>query len=215
MSEAQSPHLGEMGELSSEELACRTQAGSSACFERLVKRYEGRLLHFLLQRTQYAEDAEDLLQETFARAYRRIKYYNPKWKFSTWVFTIAWRLACNHRRRTRRPSLADASWRPDEISNPWAIVSEREEKENLWALVGKLLSEKQFTALWFRYVEAMPIKEIAEVMGKNQNHIEMLLFRSRSLLAKKLKGTSVAEAVGQLRQTATKVQPTRYRQGDK
>jgi RNA polymerase sigma-70 factor (ECF subfamily) len=192
MAQGQSPHLGEDGNISSEELACRAQAGSSVCFEELVKRYEGKLLNFLAQRTQRAEDAEDLLQETFARAYRRIGYYNPKWKFSTWLFTIASRLACNHRRKVRRPSLENVSLHADEVANPWAIVSQQEEKENLWGLAGELLSENQFTALWFRYSEGMPIKEIAKVMGKSQNNIKVLLFRSRSLLAKKLKGRESA-----------------------
>ena len=192
MAQGQSPHLGEMRDISSEELARRTQAGSSACFEELVNRYEGRLLNFLVRRTQYTEEAEDLLQETFARAYRRIGYYNPKWKFSTWLFTIASRLACNHRRKVRRPSLENAGLHADEAANPWAIVSQQEEKENLWGLAGELLSENQFTALWLRYSEGMPVKEIAQVMGKSQNNIKVLLFRSRSLLAKKFKGRESA-----------------------
>ena len=60
MANAQPSHGDKLGQLSSEELACRTQAGSSACFGELVKRYEGRLLSFLIQRTQQLPDADDL-----------------------------------------------------------------------------------------------------------------------------------------------------------
>ncbi|NIA06319.1 MAG: sigma-70 family RNA polymerase sigma factor [Actinobacteria bacterium] len=192
MAQGQSPHLGEMGEISSEELACRTQAGSSACFEELVNRYEGRLLNFLVRRTRYIEEAEDLLQDTFARAYHKIKQYNPKWRFSTWLFTIAGRLAYNQRRRPHKQSLDEAQLPWAKEHNPLTIVARQEEKENLWALAEELLSQKQFTALWFRYVEGMSIKEIARVMGKTQNYIKVVLFRSRSLLAKKLKGRGMA-----------------------
>ena len=73
-----------LARLSDEELACRTQAGSSACFGELVRRHEQRLLRFLMQRTRHLHDAEDLLQDTFARAYQRIGSYNPAWRLSTW-----------------------------------------------------------------------------------------------------------------------------------
>ena len=196
MAKAQPPHGEKLGKLSSEELACRTQAGSSACFGELVKRYEARLLNFLIQRTQQEQDAEDLLQETFARAYQRIRFYDPRWKFSTWLFTIASRLACSHRRKLRSPLLDDARLLPAEGCNPLAIISQEEEKENLWALAAELLSKNQHAALWLRYAEGMSVKQISRVMCKTQTHVKVLLFRGRSSLARNLRVRAVAERTG-------------------
>ena len=188
-----SPGESEIVGLTNEELACQAQVGSSDCFAELVKRYEGRLLHFLTQRTQHQEDAEDLLQETFARAYRKIHRYNPRWKFSTWLFTIASRLASNQWRRSNRSSLDYARLLPAETASPSSIISQREEKENLWGLAAEVLSKSQYTALWLRYVEGMLVKEIAKVMRKTQNHVKVLLFRGRSLLAQNLGCATRAE----------------------
>ena len=215
MAKAQPSHGEKLGEVSAEELARRTQAGSSACFEELVNRYEGRLLNFLVRRTQHREEAEDLLQETFVRAYRKIEQYNSKWRFSTWLFTIAARLAYDQQRKPHKRSFDEIQLISDEEHNPLTIVVRQEEKENLWALADELLSQKQFTALWFRYVEEMSIKEIARAMGKTQNHIKVILFRSRSLLGKNLKGTEMAGGTAIPNRPAIEGRSVRERLGGK
>jgi len=85
--------------LSDKELVCRVQTGSQSCFAELVQRYTGRLYHFLRLKTSTVQDAEDLVQETFLKAYRNIDRYHPNWKFSTWIFTMAIRLSIDHHRR--------------------------------------------------------------------------------------------------------------------
>ena len=190
------PHLGDRGGLSSEELACHTQAGSSACFEELVTRFEGRLLHFLAQRSRNVHEAEDLLQETFARAYHKIEKYDSRWRFSTWLFTIAARLACNQRRKPSRQSLEDVHLLPAEGDDPLTIVARQEEKNNLWTLAAELLNENQYTALWLQYAQGMSVKEVSKVMGKTQTNVKVLLFRGRFALARNLRITNSAGRVG-------------------
>ena len=77
-------------------LVSRAQHGSLPCFAELVKRFEGRLFNFLVRRTVTTHDAEDLVQDAFVRAWQRIDQYDPRWQFSTWLFTIANRLAITH-----------------------------------------------------------------------------------------------------------------------
>ncbi|MCK4625235.1 MAG: RNA polymerase sigma factor [Phycisphaerae bacterium] len=183
----------ELSALSDEELACRAQAGSSACFGELVSRHENRLLRFLVRRTGHVQDAEDLLQETFARAYQRIQLYKPAWKVTTWLFTIASRLVCSHFRKSKEQLLPSSrNLRPGQ-TDPAEIVSGREEKENLWALAAEVLSENQHLALWLRYAEEMSVKEISQVMDKTQTHVKVLLFRGRSCLARKLRPVEVPD----------------------
>ena len=84
-----------------EELALEAQAGSRRCFEELTARYSSKLYHFLRPKISNVSDVEDIIQETFYKLYKNIFRYDPKWKFSTWLFTIATRLAYSHFRRSR------------------------------------------------------------------------------------------------------------------
>ena len=82
-----------------EQLAIRAAEGCLDSFEQLVHRFQVPLLHFLTRYTRRTEDAEDITQESFVLAYENIKRFRPKWRFSTWLFTIARRQAITCARR--------------------------------------------------------------------------------------------------------------------
>lgn len=168
-----------------EELAILAQDGSLPAYAELVTRFQGRLYNFLLRRTRRAADAEDLAQETFVRAWQRLKGYDPRWRVSTWLFTIAQRLAVSHHRRQRREFGLAA---PESLGAP-AADSRAEWRETragagrVWALGERVLSEDQRTAVWLRYAEDLSISEIAVVMGKSHVGVRVCLFRARQALA--------------------------------
>lgn len=180
--------MAPLSEQSPEELAVRAQSGGSAalsCYGELVTRFEGRLFNFLSRRTHCRSDAEELTQEAFTRAWERIGSYNPAWKFSTWLYTIAARLAVSKHRRAVRESSWDSF---DRASPPAADRLETQDDRRLgarlWALAERELSRDQQTALWLRYAEDMSIGEISRVMGKSQVSIRVSLFRARQALAR-------------------------------
>jgi len=175
---------------SDEGLAARAAAGSRAAFEELVNRYTGRLFHFLKLRSASREDLEDLVQETFLKAYRNISRYDAKWKFATWLYTMAVRLAISRHRaagtgrvRTGAEDLECSSPGPQETL---LRGEEAQRQKNIWNVAGTL-SPSAYEALWLRYAEDMPVKDIARAMGKTQVGIRALLYRSRMKLAKRLK----------------------------
>jgi len=177
--------------LSAEELARRAQEGCRASFAYLVDRYAMSLLRFLHRRTGNLQDAEDLVQDTFVRAYANIDRYQSSYKFSTWLFTIARRLATSRLRSRRRPRpLIEAETCSPE---PDVLVSQQETRQNLWA-AAETLSVGQYEALWLRYGRDMPIKEIARVMGRSQVGVRVLLCRARTALAARLRNMA-AEAL--------------------
>ena len=69
------------------------KAGSVSAFADLVKSYRVRLLRFLLTRCASYADAEDAVQDTLIAAYRYLHSYDPRWRFSTWLYRIAIRKA--------------------------------------------------------------------------------------------------------------------------
>lgn len=188
ISRASAPALSDA---SAEELAVRAQQGGTdgvKAFSELVERFNGRLYNYLARRFAYA-DAEDLTQETFIRAWQRIETYNPRYRFSTWLFTIGTRLAVSHGRSARRSQPLELVGDPGRSEEPGAAAVRQEERRRIWSMVGELLNEEQQTAMWLRYVEGMAIVEIARVMGRTQVSVRVMLFRARGILAEKLEQT--------------------------
>ncbi len=187
-----------------EQLALRAAAGgggSLEAFGELVRRFELRLFNFLLRRTASRADAEDLTQEAFIRAWERIHRYEPRWRFSTWLFTIAARLAVSHHRK-RRPTLrwieAEDEHAPHSPATPHGEPDRDTDLAagaKLWALAGRVLTPEQHTGLWLRYAEDMSIDEIAVVLKKSQVGVRVMLFRARQVLAEQLEREAQASAV--------------------
>ncbi|MHC4415653.1 MAG: RNA polymerase sigma factor [Planctomycetota bacterium] len=178
-------------------LAGRARAGSLPCFAELVERFEGRLFNFLLRRAGSVADAEDLTQETFVRAWERIGQYNPRWQFSTWLFTIAGRLAIAHHRRRRRERTTGIRLHPatPDGEDPARATGDREQFHLLWDVADRVLNETQRAALWLRYAEDLSIKDIARVLDKTPVAVRVVLFRARERLGRQQgKGARTAPA---------------------
>jgi RNA polymerase sigma-70 factor (ECF subfamily) len=176
---------GALRALSPEDLAERAAAGSVASYGELVTRFEARVFNFLLRKMGSRADAEDLAQEAFVRAWERIKSYDRQWRFSTWLFTIASRLAVSHYRRQRPVVSSGELDRADAPCGEADRDSEADKKlgAHLWVLAAETLGEEQHEALWLRYAEDMEIGEIAAVMGKTHVSVRVCLFRARQALA--------------------------------
>ncbi|MBN2475443.1 MAG: sigma-70 family RNA polymerase sigma factor [Pirellulales bacterium] len=167
---------------SDEQLASRAQQGCSASFEELVRRYQVPLLHFLQRRTA-AADAEDLVQDTFVRAYEKLHQYRAGCRFPAWLFTIAHRLSVNRQRRRRPTADSEAvEAARDEAPAPPQLAAEKESRQRLWDLAAKVLSEPQVTAMWLFYVEEMSVQEIARVQSRTRVGVKTMLFRARKKL---------------------------------
>jgi RNA polymerase sigma-70 factor (ECF subfamily) len=166
--------------VSDEELARRTQAGSRQSFEELIARYGRRLFCYLKPKIASDQDAEDIVQETFLRLYRNIERYDSRWKFSTWLYTTAGRLAISHYRahshKRRLESAAQVALKT--ISPP----HDDDLHSNIWD-AARGLKPSQYEAIWLRYVEGLPLKEIADALGKSPLAVRLLLHRARLNLA--------------------------------
>ena len=165
-------------------LAIAAKGGCIDSFEQLVVRLEGRLFAFLFQKTRNHHLAQDLLQSTFATAYRKLHQYKPKYAFTAWIYTIASRLAINHFRR-RKPVEAENTDRVVE-ANPRSDLMASEKARGIWDQARELLPENQFTALWHFYGEERNLAETAGVMNKSVGSVKVLLHRARRKLAEEL-----------------------------
>lgn len=181
-------------EASSEELArgiCaskRDSAEARAAFGQLVERHEASILRFLRTRTANEADAEELAQEVFLRAWRKLELFDPSYRFSTWLFTLARHVAIG-RVRTRRERVADDDDAHEERcsaavdDDPSRGLWERERAHGVWAIADRVLSSEQREALWLRYAEDLSAEEIGAVLSRSPAAVRVLLFRARTALA--------------------------------
>lgn len=168
--------------VSDERLALRAAGGCVESYETLVRRFQVPLLRFLRARTD--ADCEDLVQDTFVRAYRNLHRYRDTWRFSTWLFTIARRLCINAKRKNRpladSPSLDSfQAATPD----PGELAADSESRGRLWRLAADALTERQYTGLWLYYVDDLSVREIAQVLGRSESAVKTMMFRARKCLA--------------------------------
>jgi RNA polymerase sigma-70 factor, ECF subfamily len=161
-----------------EELVAATLGGSTPAFAELVERYQQRLLRFLLTRCATRADAEDALQDTFLNAYRYLASYRPRWRFSTWLYRIAIRNAAQRRGGESLPYTDH----PDDSADPLAACIRDSERNNAWHAASRILAPEARAALWLRYVEDLPIREVARALGRSPAWTKVTLMRSRRRL---------------------------------
>jgi len=174
-----------IAERTDEELAREARAGSRRSFEELANRYKRRLFAYLRPRLGSDQDAEDAVQDTFLKLYRNIGSYDPAYRFSTWLYTSANRLAIDSFRRGRAARTVLVSDRGGDIPDPAAAGEGEPGGSGLWD-AARTLGESRFRVLWLRYGEDMTIEEIAAVLGRTQLAVRVLLHRARTGLAGKL-----------------------------
>ena len=150
-------------------------------FSELVERYQERLLRFLLARSVSRADAEDAMQDTFISAYRYLASFDPRWRFSTWIYRIAIRNAWRGARAAGMEELAAET--ADDAAGPLEECIANSERENMWLVARRRLSPDAYTAMWLRYVEDMPVRDIATALDKSLSWTKVTLLRARRRLS--------------------------------
>ena len=162
-----------------EKLVEQSLEGSELAFSELVERYQDRLLRFLLTRAASRADAEDAVQDTFISAYRYLHSYNPKWRFSTWIYRIAIR---NAMRQTTGTEQGIEHIVDENAADPLEACIVAAEGQNAWLVAKRLLNEDAYNAMWLRYAEELSIKEVAQALDKTQSWAKVTLMRGRRSL---------------------------------
>ncbi len=160
-------------------LARQAREGSSAAFGTLVHRHHGRVYGFLLTLTRHRQDAEDLTQETFLRAWNKFHLFDPAMPLLPWLFTIARRQSIAALRKSR-PLPADLPF-PGEPEPACGSLW-------LWDVAKRDLSADAYSALWLHYREELPLKDVAVILGKREGAVKVILHRARKSLAETLRG---------------------------
>jgi len=166
------------------EFVARAQRGSLDAFSQIVRALQDRLYNFLRQRTRCDQDAEDLTQETFLRAWREIARYDARHAFSTWLFTIGSRLAIDRSRARTLPMAAGSDHAPEAAStkHPADQLMTHEASANIWEIAQHVLTDSQRAALWLRFAEDLPPATIARILDMSAVNVRVTLHRAQKQL---------------------------------
>lgn len=180
---------------SDEELIERFQRGDLYAFDLIVKRYKDQLLNFVFRFVGNHEEAEDIVQETFLRVYRKRKAYKRIAKFSTWIYTIAGNLARTElRRRKRRKlfSVTDMGYEnkdyeiTDEGHSPETHVDGIIQEEIIQKEINNL-SPKFREVILLRDVQELSYEEISKIIKVPIGTVKSRVNRGRLKLQNRLK----------------------------
>ncbi len=167
-------------------------AGRDSAMNGIMRRWQDRLIGFLIRMVGDHTTACDLAQETFVRLYRHRASYNPHQSFSTWIFTIAANLARNHHRWSKRhpealtdPQEIAAGSPPDGAPDPHARAAAREKLAAVQRAMAALPSEQREVLVLSVY-EHLSQEEIADITDSTAKAVELRLYRARKTLRETL-----------------------------
>jgi RNA polymerase sigma-70 factor (ECF subfamily) len=178
-------------------LVARAQAGDTDAFSELVRHYDRRVFRMAKQITQNDDDAEDVLQETFLKAYTHLGDFQGSSKFYTWLVRIAVNEALMKLRKRRSdrtvPIDEPIDTGEDEVVREIAVwdrnpeeTYSREELVELLDQAIQSLKPAYRTVFILRDIEEMSIEETAEALGLSISAVKSRLLRARLQLREKL-----------------------------
>jgi RNA polymerase sigma-70 factor (ECF subfamily) len=166
------------------------QGGDGEAFAALVRAHAQRLHRYLVATGVAHHDAEDLVQDAFVRVHAHLDDYDPRYAFTTWLFTIAHRLRLNAVAR-RRDHLPIGSI-PEPASQPVPPGG----GGDAWAIARRVLPEALVDLLWLRYGEDLDTAAIARITGCTEIAVRVRLHRARARLEPHLRGDLVQATEG-------------------
>jgi RNA polymerase sigma-70 factor, ECF subfamily len=178
------------------DLIALARKGSEKAYRELLGRYQRPVFSLVYRMVRDRELAEDIAQETFVKVFNHLGSYNPKYKFSSWIFKIASNLAIDHLRKKEPQTIsldgsrnATTSEQIEATSitvesrdeNPEQFLEAKELGAEIEQAIGELRPEYR-TAILLRHVEGRAYEEIAEIMNVPLGTVKTYIHRARTEL---------------------------------
>ncbi|MGI9266461.1 MAG: sigma-70 family RNA polymerase sigma factor [Akkermansiaceae bacterium] len=170
-----------------EVLVARAQSGDTSAFDQLVIRYSPRLYGMIYHMTSNKEDANDLTQDVFAKAYRSLRRFRGRSSFYTWIYAIGTNMTLNFlKKRNRRAALSldnlDSGIQNDEAMVDLAHAANPRHQSDLNELQKKLnealqsLSNRHRAVVTMFDIQGIPHAEISKILKVSEGTVRSRLF---------------------------------------
>lgn len=160
--------------------------GNTAAFTVLVDKYKDMVFTIANRIARNQEDAEEIAQDTFLKAFHSLESFKRKSKFSTWLYRIVYNTAISKIRK-KRPEITALdevmieNYSIDEVDHEVNGL-DSEEQKNLINLALEKLNEDESTVISLYYLNECSIEEISEITGLTKSNVKVKLHRSRKKL---------------------------------
>lgn len=187
-----------------EELVALSIGGDLDSFNQLVLRWERPIYALAYRVLGREEDARDVAQETFLRAFRALKGFKGQAKFSSWLYRIALNLCRDWIRRERRAPVSQVPEGMDiaELAGeavPSESIEDRVARQQLGRVVGQAMSalpEEQRTAIILKEYHGLTFQEIAELLDCPLSTVKTRLYQGLTVLRRQLRDAGVESTFG-------------------
>ncbi len=186
-----------------EELVARATAGDTDSFNQLVGRWERPIFALAYRTLGREEDARDVVQEAFLRAYRGLRGFKGEAKFSSWLYRITLNLCRDWMRRERRTPIVQVAEGTDPMdladahAAPTESVEDLVARREMSAAVRKAMAdlpEEQRTAIMLKEYQGLTFQEIADLLDCPLSTVKTRLYQGLTVLRRRLERRQSEEA---------------------
>lgn len=155
-------------------------AGNTKAFEALIDKYQKTIFNIAYRMTDNYDDAEDITQAVFIKAYEKLNSFNPKYKFFSWLYRIAVNEALNLMNQQKRLSELEADFITTE-KTPEEIYEELELSERIQDALMEIDLEHRVLIV-LKHFEGFSYEEIAYILDISEQKVKSRLFTARQML---------------------------------
>jgi RNA polymerase sigma-70 factor (ECF subfamily) len=168
----------------------KAKKGDQVAFTFLLDFFWNEVYGFMLKRTENETDAEDIVIETFSKAFDKIGSYNPEYAFNTWLIAIAKNVHIDMLRKKKSALFIEITDEEDQqaysvIDSTPTVEDQLITEQNLSSLLNciKQLKPQYQEVIQLRYFQELSYQEIADQLGEPLNNVKIKLLRAKKLLS--------------------------------
>lgn len=194
--------------ISDTELVAKASAGDKEAYRSLVEKYQQRVFAIAFDVVRSREDAEDIAQETFVKAYLSLPDFKGESSFYTWLYRIAYNMAIDFKRRVIRRGGAPVEFdeaRVDAVAegggavqnrfgSPQELMLRKEESQQIQKVLAEISPEHR-TVITLREIEGLSYEEIADVVGVSKGTVMSRLHYARKHLQQGLQALGMRSPI--------------------
>jgi RNA polymerase sigma factor, sigma-70 family len=188
--------------LTDEQLAAKAREGDAAAMEELYLRYRQPVFRIVYRSTRNIDEAEDIVQDVFLKAFERLHTFREQSRFSTWLMRIALNLCTDRARmRQRRQELLEReaehklAWCHPDAPDPMETAQQNAFHEAFYTALNQL-SEHHRQLIILRDLEEMDYEAIAQILGTSVGAVKLRVMRARRAFKAKLE--PLLRAIGEI-----------------
>ena len=182
-------------EATDQEIIEKILKGQGELYEEIIKRYKNGVYSLCMRMIRNNEDAKDLAQDAFIKAYQNLDKYNSEYKFSTWIFKVASNLCVDHLRKLKTQTLPydDKLSMPHDTASAEDIYIHKSNKRQIEKAIQDLPEEYRVLVILY-HKEGLSYEEMSDMLKLPMSKVKNRLHRARNRLKEVLKDIKKEES---------------------